>query len=320
MTVQDIGPRTAGEHVGAAAARNDTLSETRDADFILADASLTIGAEGADTLSGVESAELSGGGGDNVLDASAFTGTVALSGEAGDDTFALASGEATVAGGDGSDTLAAGDSENTWMIDGLNTGFLNGSFFESIENLLGGAIEDSFMLAGGAMITGLVDGRQGQDRLKGDASADYTWDVTALNEGQVKGISFADFEFLEGGAGNKDTFVIAQDAGVSGTVEGGDAGYDTVVLNGDYAIVSSVATDDDAGILTLDGVDLVFDGMEPVVFNGGLGAFVYDGSNSGDNITVSAPVAMVVLRSADRLSVSTLMVAPVTSMVALSLK
>ena len=224
-----------------------------------------------------------------------FSAIENLSGGSAADSFVLSAG-ATVSGmiegGRGSDTLRAADTANTWTIAGLNAGTLNSQSFLDIENLSGGAIEDSFILAGEGMITGLVDGRQGQDRLKGDASADYTWDVTALNEGQVKGISFADFEFLEGGAGNKDTFVIAQDAGVSGTVEGGDAGYDTVVLNGDYAIVSSVATDDDAGILTLDGVDLVFDGMEPVVFNGGLGVFVYDGSNSGDNITVSAPVAM----------------------------
>jgi hypothetical protein len=60
--------------------------ESRDADFILTDYTLTIGADSPDTLYDVERAELTGGGSANILDASAFTlGSVVLVGGGGED-------------------------------------------------------------------------------------------------------------------------------------------------------------------------------------------------------------------------------------------
>ncbi len=64
----------------------DTLVETRDADFVLTAANLTIGAE-IDTLSGFEKAELTGGASVNIIEARNFTGSVILSTGGGLDTL-----------------------------------------------------------------------------------------------------------------------------------------------------------------------------------------------------------------------------------------
>jgi len=57
----------------------DTVVESRDANFTLTNTTLIIGADAADTLAGIETADLSGGAGVNTLDASAFTlGSVTL--------------------------------------------------------------------------------------------------------------------------------------------------------------------------------------------------------------------------------------------------
>ncbi|NIS81189.1 MAG: hypothetical protein GTO14_13510, partial [Anaerolineales bacterium] len=157
-------------------AGTDTVEEQRDAAFTLTDAALTIGLEGMDALLGIEQAVLIGGAGANTMDASGFAGTVALAGGEEDDIFMVNLGTYTVDGGTGNDTLVAGDKENTWEITAGDAGTLNGSIFTSIENLIGGAVADSFVLAAGAMATGLIDGRKGEDRLTGGNTAN-TWRI-----------------------------------------------------------------------------------------------------------------------------------------------
>jgi Ca2+-binding RTX toxin-like protein len=130
--------------------------------------SLTVGLEGDDTLFAIEQATLTGGAGANSLNASSFSGSAILAGEEGDDTFIVDVGAYAINGGAGNDTLVAGDRENTWEITAEDLGLLNGNAFDSIENLIGGAVADNFMLAAGAMITGMIDGRQGEDRFKSE--------------------------------------------------------------------------------------------------------------------------------------------------------
>ncbi len=90
----------------------DRLIEERDADFTLADeknnssydATLIIGSEGTDTLSGVVFVELIGGDSDNLLDASEFTlGSVILDGGDGDDTLRGGEKDDSLTGGTGVD-------------------------------------------------------------------------------------------------------------------------------------------------------------------------------------------------------------------------
>lgn len=72
-----------------------------DASFVLSDSGLIISGPGSLnlTLAGIEQASLTGGGGANTLDASAFTGHVTLDGGAGDDLLLGGKGSAVLAGG-----------------------------------------------------------------------------------------------------------------------------------------------------------------------------------------------------------------------------
>ena len=66
---------------------DDTLRETRDADFTLTNAALTIGTDGAEALNSIERVELTGGLGANIFHVGAFTGKLKVTGGAGSDTL-----------------------------------------------------------------------------------------------------------------------------------------------------------------------------------------------------------------------------------------
>ena len=84
---------------------SDTVAETRDADFLLSNGQLRIGAE-IDTLISMERAFLTAGVSNNILDASAFTlGGVTLAGMDGDDLLIGGSGGDIIAGGGGIDVI-----------------------------------------------------------------------------------------------------------------------------------------------------------------------------------------------------------------------
>ena len=76
-----------------------------------------------------------------------------------------------------------------------------------------------------------VDGGAGADTLVGPNS-DTTWAVIGPDKGSVSGLSFAGVENLTGAANNHDTFEFAAAGVVSGTVRGGDGGFDTIHLTG----------------------------------------------------------------------------------------
>ena len=82
----------------------DTLSVLSDSDMALTNTQLTVNGLG-NSISGFDAAHLTGGAGDNTLDASGFTGNVKLEGAAGDDTLIGGSGENTLIGGVGDDTF-----------------------------------------------------------------------------------------------------------------------------------------------------------------------------------------------------------------------
>ena len=59
-----------------------------------------------------------------------------------------------------------------------------------------------------------------------------TWDVTGPDAGTVAGVDFTSVENLSGASDNKDTFVVAPGGSVSGKVDGGQGGFDTLRLTG----------------------------------------------------------------------------------------
>ncbi|MCX8155585.1 MAG: hypothetical protein N3J91_03895 [Verrucomicrobiae bacterium] len=87
----------------------DTVVWAADANFTLSDASLTMSlASGPMLLNSVERAQLIGGPGNNLLDATNFSGAATLSGKEGNDILRGGSGVNTLLGGPGNDLLTGG--------------------------------------------------------------------------------------------------------------------------------------------------------------------------------------------------------------------
>ena len=131
--------------------------------------------------------------------------------------------------------------------------------------VLGGAGDDRITLAGlpGALAVALLGG-SGTDTLGGPA-VDSTWFVTGEGSGLLHGATFAGFENLLGAPGNEDTFDVAAGGSLAGVVDGGAAGFDTLVMRGEFESVRSVAVDAHSGSVLADGRTLVYVGLEPVV-------------------------------------------------------
>lgn len=137
----------------------DRLIESANVSFKLTNTSLT--GVGTDKLANIEEASLTGGAGNNKLDASLFTlGAVTLSGGAGNDTLLGGSGNDALLGGDGKDSLIGGAGADT-LIGGLGNDTLKGG--DGDDFLIGGFGVDSLDGEGGTD-TGL--GGQGDVGLK----------------------------------------------------------------------------------------------------------------------------------------------------------
>ena len=74
-------------------------------------------------------------------------------------------------------------------------------------------------------------GGAGADTVRGP-SGDSTWTISGAGAGTVGAVSFTGVENAVGAANNKDTFVFGPGGALAGTVDGGDAGFDTLVVNG----------------------------------------------------------------------------------------
>src|SRR5690606_26188966 len=109
----------------------DTVVATADVNFTLSNTSLT--GQGTDTLSGIESAVLTGGNLPNVIDASAFTlGPVSLSGRGGNDTLKGGTKDDLLDGGDGNDQLFGNDGNDTFTGGAGNDQIQGGSGIDTL--------------------------------------------------------------------------------------------------------------------------------------------------------------------------------------------
>jgi hypothetical protein len=211
---------------------------------------------------------------------------------------------------------------------------LNGTIFEEIEDLIGGVMGDSFMFAAGAMVTGLIDGRQGRDMLRGGngtnnwiinavnagllngkpfegieeleggegedtlkgPAEDTTWHITGANAGNVAGVDFSGMENLTGTADNEDTFVFSADGSLSGLLEGGDRGFDSIILENTTGEIIYNFTGLDSGSIERSPTDIItYSGFEPITSTPadpetGTHATVILNYDVSGTITISSPV------------------------------
>lgn len=212
----------------------DSVLETADTDFTLTDSSLTSAVTGTDSLTAIEGGNLTGGAGNNNIDASAFTGTSTLNGAAGDDTLTASAQASVLDGEDGNDSIT-GSAQNDVIRGGANNDTIAAG--DGDDSVNGGADDDLIL---GGLGGDTLSGDGGNDRLVGETNQDITALITDL---ALLNTSTADS--ILGGAGN-DTIVGA--AG-SDTVNGGDdddiidvaSGGDTTT--GLDSVISSTGTD-----------------------------------------------------------------------------
>ena len=147
----------------------DTIVSSNDANFVLADSSLTRSTGGAFSLEQIQKAILTGGPSNNTFDVSGWTGYATLTGGGGNDTlFSYAHGDQTLS--DSSLTCSTGGTFTLSAIDGAeltvgpNGNTLNASGFSGSASLYGGPGNDS--LVGGAG-SNTIYGGSGNDTLYG---------------------------------------------------------------------------------------------------------------------------------------------------------
>ena len=121
---------------------NDSLAEVVDGTLTLTATGMT--GLGTDTVSGFERATLTGGNGNDTINASTFAGIVILSGGGGNDMLFGGLGADTIHGGEGNDTLV-GNAGNDSLEGQAGNDSLTGS--AGSDALLGGADDDVYSFA-----------------------------------------------------------------------------------------------------------------------------------------------------------------------------
>ena len=131
-------------------------------------------------------------------------------------------------------------------------------------------------------------------------AADATWTLTGQNSGEVAGLAFSGFQNLTGAANNKDTFVVSTGGALSGQIDGGAGGFDTLVISGSHTSVSSTANSASSGTITADGKVIVYAGLEPITIvpstaptSPPLASVQINGSAGNDHITIRNDTAVV---------------------------
>ena len=234
--------------------RIDTVVAAVDADFTLTDASLTIsrvaGGTSSFALTGIDLAILSGGPGDNAIDASAFTGSAWLSGGEGDDDLEGGSGSDILLGGLGADELTGGPGNDL---------------------LVGGGGIDTLVEDFGALGVGL--------RIAAEPDGLGAVALNPLPVGEVAYSSdqLAEIENLEltGTAFNDDIDVSGWTSG-SLSVDGGGGGSDRLFVVGGDGDDSVVLTDTAVSFAGSGAIAIA--GFEIVEIHGGGGDDILDAS------------------------------------------
>lgn len=295
---------------------NDLLLEAGDADFVLTVSAMT--GRDSDSIRSTERAQITGGPGDNLLDASGFGSRVTLIGSGGNDTLRGGGGNDMLWGDDfsingsaGNDMVLAGGGNDTVLGGGGNDNLNGQNGNDSIigENgddvVVGGAGLD--ILAGGAgndflsgqTEAGLLLGGEGSDTLLGNTANDTLYgeqgdDLVIGGGGADWLLGAAGADSLNGGAG-ADT--LQGDLG-NDTIDGG-ADFDRIneVFDTDVTIVGITITSVNLGADAVAAVERIqisggsannfFDARQatvPVFLAGSIGNDTLLGGSKADGI------------------------------------
>ncbi|MEI7927800.1 MAG: hypothetical protein WCH40_04560, partial [Verrucomicrobiales bacterium] len=168
----------------------------------------------------------------------------------------LAGGEIEVDGSSGANSITSLAARNTWNINALNQGTLNGVIsFTNVQTLTGGSLLDSFIFADGASVSGTVDGADGDNTL--DYSAYKT--AVAINMGSHAAtgtFSATNFDNVVGGSAADTLTGPASDT--IWRIDGANTGYlfqaGTTILNfSEMENLTGAATNRDTFVVEKDG-------------------------------------------------------------------
>ena len=249
---------------------DDLLVETADlAELTLTSASLT--GLGSDSLSGFEGAQLTGGAGNNRIDASKFAFSTTLSGGAGDDSLFGGAKSGVLNGEDGNDTLVGGAGNDT--VDGgvgndLVTATSNNNVTVTFAEIQGGRAlgTDSYTNIENLQLTG--------------GSAANKFDVTAF-AGNTTLMGLGGNDTLIGGGGNDS---IAGGTG-NDSLMGGDGGDSISGDAGNDVVKGGLGNDTLTGN---DGKDTLNGGVGNDQLDGGLGDDALSGFLGNDMLVGGA--------------------------------
>lgn len=242
---------------GAGHVSGDTIKAEGNGDFTVTDTSITIsGGAASITLVNIENAWLTGGAGDNTLDASQFSGAALLFGGGGNDKLIGGPGTHLLSGGDGNDVLISGKG-NTLM--------------------QGNAGDDTFVFdTDGPLGADTIGDQEGTDTL--DFSGTTTLSIT-LNLGSLAAqvvnanltltLLAANFENVIGGA-------LADNLTGSDGPNRLEGGKDNDVLNGALGDDVLLGGEDQDTLNGGDGNDRLIGGPGNDLLNGGAGSDTYE--------------------------------------------
>jgi hypothetical protein len=252
-----------------------------------------LGGSGIDSLVGPESGAawtVAGDGSGDVAGVT-FAGIETLSGGTGMDTLDFSGVSADVSiTVNASGALSVSDAAGTT------------NPISSIENVIGSAGVTHFLFEDGAALQGTIEGSRtildygayssavsvalaagtatgtqgvinvvgvvggsGVDTLSGPAEHS-TWMITGIDAGTVGPTVFSGIENLSGNGDNEDAFVLGPDGNISGSIDGGAPGYDSLMIqaqNIDTVVVIPGPTG--AGTADYDGRTIQYSGLETFV-------------------------------------------------------
>lgn len=243
----------------------DRVSESANVNFILTTG--TLAGAGTDTLIEVEQASLTGGAGNNEIDASDFGGPTTIVGGGGDDTITgsdfadhITTGDgADVINGNGGDDIVFAMSGNDTVNAGSGNDFVDGGFGD--DSLLGG---DGIDVLVGSVGDDIINGQAGNDIQFGGSGKDIL--IGEAGDDQLNG---------QGTSGDRLT------GGLGNDMMDGGGGGDSVFESGDVNFTISAFSLQGAGDDTLISIEKFF-------LIGGPSANVIDASGAVGDVTVLA--------------------------------
>jgi len=138
---------------------------------------------------------------------------------------------------------------------------------DNINSVTGGQGQNTYVFEQDAYYDGLIDSSLGTNDALVVLGGNQSWQITGFDTGFVGDIQFSGIENLIGGADNQDTFIFESEGHISGKIDGGDRGFDTLSLIGEYDTIKFSADSPDSGTVTRDLDTIVYTGLEPIYDN-----------------------------------------------------